>query len=153
MTEPITLDTEAAQQAVLAWRDYGDQVRAHGQNHHMTLDELRATVGDAYSPYVDAKQAELQARQAAYARAADIAHGHAQRLSNTATIFETTDDESAARITGLVDGSAESTGTQTFRRVSESTDEWDHIDDTLEHWKRTGDPALPAMPEPFNPEF
>lgn len=103
MTEPITLDTEPAQQAALAWRDYGDQVRAHGQNHHLTLDELRATVGDAYSPYVDAKQAELRARQAAYARAAAIAHGHAQRLSNTATIFETTDDDAAARINRIVD--------------------------------------------------
>lgn len=31
--------------------------------------------------------------------------------------------------------------------------EWDHVDDVMDFWKRTSDPALPAMPEPHLPEF
>jgi len=103
MSEPISLDGEAAKQAVQEWHAYADKVQAHGQNHHMTLEEISAAVGDTYAPFVAAKRAEMQAREAAYARAAATARGHAQRLSNTATIFETTDDDAAARINRIVD--------------------------------------------------
>jgi len=103
MSEPIALDSEAAKQAVQEWHDYANQVQEHGQKHHMTLEEIRTAVGDTYAPFVAAKQAEMEAREAAYARAAANARGHAQRLSNTATIFETTDDESAARMNRILD--------------------------------------------------
>lgn len=103
MTTPITLDSDAAAQAVAAWRQYGDQVEAHGQRHHMTLEELQAAVGDTYAPYVQAKQAEMHAREAAYQRVAAHARGHADRLNNTIIAFNTTDDESAARISGVLD--------------------------------------------------
>ena len=103
MTNSISLDTDAAAQSVAAWRDYGDQVEAHGQHHHMTLEELRAAVGDTYAPYVQAKQAEMQAREAAYQRVAAHARGVADRLNNTITDFEATDDESAARINAVLD--------------------------------------------------
>lgn len=144
MSEPITLDTEATHQAVQAWRDYGDQVQAHGQKHHMNLDELRETVGDAYSPYVDAKQAELQARQAAYARVAANAHGHAQRLSNTATIFEATDDDSAARMHAIVAGGAESNGTQSIRPVSNNTVSDEEARLNMENMQRIASSDLPG---------
>lgn len=144
MSEPITLDTEAAQQAVQAWRDYGDQVKAHGQQHHMNLDELRTTVGDAYSPYVDAKQAELQARQAAYARVAANAHGHAQRLSNTATIFTTTDEDSAARMHAILADGTESVGTQGVRAVSSSTVSDEEARLNVENMQRIATSDLPG---------
>lgn len=103
MTTPITLDSDAAAQAVAAWREYGDQVEAHGLRHHMTLEEIRAAVGDTYAPYVQAKQAEIQAREAAYGRVATHARGHADRLNNTITLLNNADDDSAARINGIPD--------------------------------------------------
>lgn len=103
MTNPISLDTDAAAQAVAAWRDYGDQVEAHGRHHRMTLEELRAAVGDTYAPYVQAKQAEMQAREAAYQRVAGHARGLADRLNNTITTFEATDDENKTRINAVLD--------------------------------------------------
>jgi len=102
MSDSISLDTDAAAQAVTAWRDYGDQVESHGQRHHMTLAELRATVGDTYARYVEAKAAELQAREAAYQRVAAHVRGHADRLNNTITTFTGTDDESRARINSVL---------------------------------------------------
>ena len=103
MTDSISLDGDAAAQAAAEWRDYGDQVEAHGRRHHMTLEQLQATVGDTYAPFVAAKHAEMQAREAAYQRVAEHARGHAARLSNTTTTFVNTDDESAARINSIVD--------------------------------------------------
>ncbi|MUL60979.1 hypothetical protein B5P44_00065 [Mycobacterium sp. CBMA 213] len=32
-------------------------------------------------------------------------------------------------------------------------DEWDHIDEIIEHWNRTSNAGLPAMPDPYPPEF
>jgi hypothetical protein len=103
MTDSISLDGDAAAQAAADWRAYGDQVEAHGRRHHMTLEQLQATVGDTYAPFVAAKHAEMQAREAAYQRAAEHARGHAQRLSNTRTNFANVDDESAAKINSVLD--------------------------------------------------
>lgn len=103
MTDSISLDTDAAAQSVAAWRDYGDQVEAHGRHHHMTLEELRAAVGDTYAPYVQAKQAEMAAREGAYQRVAAHARGLADHLSNTVTVFEATDDENKTRINAVLD--------------------------------------------------
>lgn len=103
MTDSISLDGDAAAQAAADWRAYGDLVEAHGRQHHMTLEQLQATVGDTYAPFVAAKHAEMQAREAAYQRVAEHARGHAQRLMNTRTNFANADDESAARISGVVD--------------------------------------------------
>ena len=103
MADSISLDTGAAAQAAAEWAAYGDAVEAHGRQHHMTLEQLQATVGDTYAPFVAAKHAEMQAREAAYQRVAEHARGHARRLGNTRTIFTTTDDDSAARITSVVD--------------------------------------------------
>lgn len=103
MADSISLDSDAAAQAAAEWRAYGDAVEAHGQRHHMTLEQLQATVGDTYAPFVAAKHAEMQARQAAYQRVAEHARGHAQRLSNTRTNFANADDESAARINSVMD--------------------------------------------------
>lgn len=103
MTDSISLDSAAAAQAAADWSAYGDAVEAHGRRHHMTLEELQATVGDTYAPFVAAKHAEMQAREAAYQRVAEHARGHAQRLSNTRTNFANADDESAAQINRVVD--------------------------------------------------
>ncbi|QIV79944.1 hypothetical protein [Mycolicibacterium frederiksbergense] len=103
MTDSISLDSDAAAQAAAAWRNYGDLVEAHGRQQHMTLEQLQATVGDTYAPFVAAKHAEMQERQAAYQRVAEHARGHAERLSNTRTNFNNADDESAARINNVVD--------------------------------------------------
>ncbi|VAZ69659.1 hypothetical protein LAUMK40_05822 [Mycobacterium kansasii] len=103
MADSISLDIDAAAQAAAEWAAYGDAVEAHGQRHHMTLAQLQATVGDTYAPFVAAKHAEMQAREAAYQRVAEHARGHARRLSNTRAIFTNTDDESAARINSVVD--------------------------------------------------
>lgn len=32
-------------------------------------------------------------------------------------------------------------------------DDWDHIEEILEHWNRTSNAGLPAMPDPWPPEF
>jgi hypothetical protein len=103
MTNSISLDGDAAAQAAADWRAYGDEVEAHGRRHHMTLEQLQATVGDTYAPFVAAKHAEMQAREAAYQRVAEHARGHAQRLSNTRTNFANADDESAAQINSVLD--------------------------------------------------
>lgn len=103
MANPISLDIDAATQAVAAWRDYGDQVEAHGRRHPMTLDELRAAVGDTYAPFVQAKHAEMQAREAAYQRVAGHARGLADHLNNTITAFEGTDEENKTRINAVLD--------------------------------------------------
>ena len=99
----LSLDTDAAAEAVSAWRDYGDQVESHGQRHHVSLDQLRAAVGDTYADYIDAKQAEMHARQSAYQRVAGHARGLADRLNNTITNYVSTDEENAARATALLD--------------------------------------------------
>ncbi len=103
MSEPISLDADAARKAVQDWRHYGDQVKAHGAKHHMSLEEIRESVGDTYAPFIEAKQAEMAAREAAYARASAQAHTHAERLANTVTIFEATDDDSASKINSILD--------------------------------------------------
>ena len=103
MTDSISLDSDAAAQAAADWAAYGDAVEAHGRRHHMTLEQLQATVGETYAPFVAAKHAEMQAREAAYQRVAEHARGHAQRLSNTRTNFINADDESATRISSVVD--------------------------------------------------
>lgn len=103
MANSISLDGDAAAKAAADWRAYGDQVEAHGRRHHMTLEQLKATVGDTYSPFVAAKLAEMQARESAYQRVAEHARGHAQRLSNSRTNFNNTDDESAAQINSVLD--------------------------------------------------
>lgn len=121
MSEPISLDIDVARQAANEWRDYGDEVAKHGQRQHMSLDDLRATVGDTYAPYIEAKQAELDARRAAYERTSAQAHGHADRLTATAANFQNADDESAATIRGLVIDGPESVGTQGFRLASNDT--------------------------------
>lgn len=63
MTDSISLDSDAAAQAAADWAAYGDAVEAHGRRHHMTLEQLQATVGDTYAPFVAAKHAEMQARK------------------------------------------------------------------------------------------
>jgi hypothetical protein len=103
MTDSISIDTDAAARSVADWAEYGDHVEAHGRRHHMTLDELRAAVGDTYAPYVQAKQDEMTAREAAYGRVAAHARGVAARLNNTMQTFESTDDENKARIDAVLD--------------------------------------------------
>lgn len=103
MSEPISLDGDAARQAVQQWHDYAEQVKAYGGQHHMSIEEIRASVGDTYAPFVEAKQAEMEAREAAYARMSAQARGHAERLSNTVTIFETTDEDSVSKINRILD--------------------------------------------------
>lgn len=103
MTNPISLDTDAAAQAVADWHLYADQVESHGRCHHMTIEELRAAVGDTYTSFVLAKHGEMQAREAAYQRVAAHARGLANRLNNTITTFEATDDGNKARITAILD--------------------------------------------------
>lgn len=103
MSEPISLDTEAAKQAVNDWHDYANEVAAHGRRHHMSLEEIRASVGDTYAPFIEAKQAEMEAREAAYTRTSAKAHSQAEKLANTITIFETTDDDSASQINRVLD--------------------------------------------------
>lgn len=103
MADSISLDGDAAARSAAEWRAYGEQVEQHGQRHHMSIEQLQALVGDTYAPFVAAKREELAAREAAYARVAAHARGHADRLANTRSIFANADDESAARITGVMD--------------------------------------------------
>ena len=86
----------------------------------------------------------MQARQAAYARAAANAHGHAQRLSNTATIFTTTDDDSAARMYAILADGVESTGAQSIRSVSNGTVSDEEARLNVENMERIAKSDLPG---------
>ena len=98
MSEPISLDTDAAAATAAEWRGYAEQVEQHGSHQHVSLDQLRSALGDIYGPYVQAKGEEYEARRAAYQRVAEHARGHAGRLEGTRRIFTNTDDEHANRI-------------------------------------------------------
>lgn len=103
MSEPISLDLDAAAAAVAEWRGYAELVEQHGQHQHVPVDQLGSALGDVYSDYVEAKGAEYQAREAAYRRVADHARGHAERLEGTRRIFSSTDDAQAASINQVLD--------------------------------------------------
>lgn len=103
MSEPISLDTEAAAATAAEWRGYADQVEQHGGHRHVPLEQLRTALGDVYAEYVQAKGEEYQARQAAYQRVADRARGHADHLDGTRRILTNVDDEHATRINGVFD--------------------------------------------------
>lgn len=103
MSEPISLDTEAAAATAAEWRGYAEQVERHGSHRHVPIDQLGTALGDVYGDFVQAKGEEYQARQAAYQRVANRARGHADRLEGTRQILTSTDDEQATRINGVLD--------------------------------------------------
>ena len=103
MSEPISLDTDAAATTAGEWRGYADQVERHGSRHHVPLDQLSSALGDVYGEYVDAKAGEYEARRGAYQRVAARARGHADRLDGTRQILTDTDDEHTTRINGVLD--------------------------------------------------
>lgn len=104
MSEPsISIDTDAEGATAGEWRAYAERVEEHGSHHHVPLDQLSSALGDIYGEYVNAKAGEYEARQAAYQRVAQRTRGHADRLDGTRNILTNTDDESATRITGVLD--------------------------------------------------
>jgi hypothetical protein len=104
MSEPtVSIDTDAAAAAAAEWRDYAERVEQHGNHHHVPLEQLRSALGDIYGDYVQAKAGEYEARQAAYQRLAGRARGHAARLEGTAHILTSADEDSAKRISGVLD--------------------------------------------------
>lgn len=103
MSEPISLDTDAAAATAAEWRGYADQVEQHGSHRHVPVEQLNAALGDVYEEFVAAKGEEYQARQAAYQRVANRARGHADRLEGTRRIFTNIDDEQATRVSGVLD--------------------------------------------------
>lgn len=103
MSEPISLDTDAAAATAAEWRGYADQVEQHGSHQHVPLDQLNSALGDIYGEYVEAKAGEYAARRAAYQRVAAHARGHADRLDRTRQIITSTDDEHATRINRVLD--------------------------------------------------
>lgn len=103
MSEPISLDTEAAAATAAEWRGYAEQVEQHGSHRHVPLEQLSSALGEVYEDFVQAKGEEYQARQAAYQRVANHARGHADRLEGTRRILTNTDDEQASRINGVID--------------------------------------------------
>lgn len=103
MSEPISLDTDAATATAAEWRGYADQVEQHGNHQQVPLDQLNNALGDVYGEYVEAKAGEYEARRAAYQRVAAHARGHADRLDGTRQTLASTDDEHATRINGVLD--------------------------------------------------
>lgn len=100
----IALDSEAAALDAEELRAYADRLEQHGQHDHASLEELRRAAGPIYHAFIDAKQAEGQARSAAYARAAATARAMADKLDTTRRTFENTDVDAAAAIASITDG-------------------------------------------------
>ena len=103
MSEPISLETEAAAAAAANWRGYADQAEEHGSHQHVPVDELGRALGDVYGEYVETKAGEYEARRLAYQRVAARARGHADRLDGTRKIFSDNDEEHATLIRGVLD--------------------------------------------------
>ena len=101
----IALDSEAAAFDAEALRAYADQIEQYGRHDHASLEELRLAAGPIYHAFIDAKQAEGQARTAAYARAAATARAMADKLDNTRRDLETSDADAGAAIQSIT-GSA-----------------------------------------------
>ena len=101
----IALDSEAAAFDAEALRAYADQIEQYGRHDHASLEELRLAAGPIYHAFIDAKQAEGQARTAAYARAAATARAMADKLDNTRSTFESEDAQAASAIQSIT-GSA-----------------------------------------------
>ncbi len=97
----IALDSEAAALDAEELRAYAEKLERHGRHDHTSLEQLRAQFGPIYHAFIDAKQAEGQARAAAYARAAARARAMADKLDNTRHTFATEDASAAAAIQSI----------------------------------------------------
>lgn len=97
----IALDCEAAALDAEGLRAYADRMEQYGQHDHTSLEELRRATGPIYHAFIDAKQAEGQARTAAYARAAATARAMADKLDNTRRTFESEDAQAASAIQSI----------------------------------------------------
>ncbi|HPX37364.1 MAG: hypothetical protein QG655_3490 [Actinomycetota bacterium] len=101
----VALDSAAAALDAEGLRAYADRLEQHGRHDHASLEELRRAAGPIYHAFIDAKQAEGQARTAAYARAAATARSMADKLDNTRRTLETSDADAGAAIQSIT-GSA-----------------------------------------------
>ena len=96
----VSIDTDSVAANAAEWRDYAGQLVQHG-THPVSPAQLDALLGDVYAPYVDAKVAEHQARQAAYGRVAASAQAHADNLDNTVQVFTAADQDAGQRLAAL----------------------------------------------------
>lgn len=103
MSDNISLDPAEAAARAAEWREYADLVESRGRTPHVPIEQLRASLGDVYAPYLDAKAAEYEQREAAYLRVAQQARSHADKLLNTSNNLTSTDDENAAHIAAAVE--------------------------------------------------
>lgn len=99
----ISLDQDEAAIVAAKWREYADQVESHGKAQHVPPETLRALLGDVYSDYISAKQAEYEARNGAYQRVAAQARAHADKLDNTRSSLSEGDGQAAATFRALID--------------------------------------------------
>lgn len=104
MSDNISLDPAEAAARAAEWREYADLVERQGRAPQVPIEQLRAALGDVYAPYLDAKAAEYEQREAAYSRVAAQARSHADKLLNTRSNLTSTDDENAARIAAVIQG-------------------------------------------------
>ncbi|MCA2240564.1 hypothetical protein [Mycobacterium avium] len=68
--------------------------------------------------------------------------------TSNVTLLDTYASTDASHIQNV---SAEALGVQSI--PPKTGDDWDHIEEILEHWNRTSNAGLPAMPDPWPPEF
>lgn len=81
-------------------------------------------------------------------RARDLDEKLDQRRASSVTALDTYASTDTSHIQNV---SAEALGVRSI--PPKTGDDWDHIEEILEHWNRTSNAGLPAMPDPWPPEF
>jgi hypothetical protein len=98
----ISIDFDDAGTRIAELRAKADEIERMGAPP-VSAEQLRGGLGEFYEEYVQAKVGELASRQAAYQRLADEYRAHADKLENTRTGFDNTEQDSAQNIAAVLD--------------------------------------------------
>ncbi|MDO2384524.1 hypothetical protein QRB41_14095 [Mycobacterium avium subsp. hominissuis] len=106
----------------------------------------------------EGRAALLRAAQSRIDEASQVVRDAAAQFQLVATQMHTATSNVTALDTYASNGtahiqnvSAEALGVRSI--PPKTGDDWDHIEEILEHWNRTSNAGLPAMPDPWPPEF
>ena len=100
MSEPISLETEAAAAAAAKWRGYANQAGGAWQPSACPCRSVGRRARRCVRGVCGGQGGGVRGAPTAYQRVAARARGHADRLDGTRQIFSDTDEEHAMLIRG-----------------------------------------------------